>query len=336
MTGTSRLDLLKNLPQDQQLEIAENFFRKDFTESEKAYIQKLLKKEFADQTSQGRRSDVSFNKEYDDVPMSGKTNEKIARVLGESRENVRKRDHVFSGSLPKETVRALDDGKRSLHSVWAEKKKEENRSKPIPPLPEGKYGHIVEDPGWDFDNNIGGSGGSSASIQYRTMPTPDIARIPVRGIAADNAVLYMWSTNQHLVTGTMLLSEFLSIAYGIDVDIGPSIKVQSDALAVMICHGFHPKHIITWEKIGRTGWAGYSFSNVTEHLLVGTRGSVRPFGLKDSTIIKSDYDGRHSGKPEEGWQLIEKCVAATGWGGKLEMNCREPRAGWKAYGDDIT
>ena len=336
MTGESRLELLKSLPKDLQIEIAENIFRKNFTESEKAEIQSLLKRHFSVQTDQGRRSDTSFNKDNQDMQTeSGATNEKIARVLGESRETVRKRDKVFEGDLPAETVKALDDGKRSLHSVWAEKKKEENRSKPIPPLPEGKYGHIVEDPGWCFDNNIGGRGQSGAALQYRTMQTSEIAKIPVRDVAADNAVLYLWTTNQHLVTGTMPISEFLLLAYGINIDINPSVKVQSDALAVMACHGFAPKYIITWKKKGRNGWAGYGFANVTEHLVIGVRGDVRPFGLQDTTIIESDYDGNHSKKPEEGWQLIEKCVKATGWGGKLEINSREPRAGWKAYGDEV-
>ena len=336
MTEESRLDLLKKLPDDVQIEIAENFFRKDFTESEKANIQALLKKGFSDNNVQGRRSDVSFNKEHRDMEMQGRTVDKIAKVFGESRETVRKRDHVFQGSVPKEVVKELDDGKRSLHSVWVEQKKQENRAKPIPPLPKGKYGHIVEDPGWDFDNNIGGNGGSGASIQYRTMPTPEIARMPVKDIAADNAVLYLWTTNQHLVTGTMSLAEFVKLAHGIDTGLSQSIKVQSDALAVMICHGFSPKHIITWEKIGKNGWGGYSFANVTEHLLIGTRGTVRPFGLKDKTIIKSDFTGKHSEKPEEAWDLIEKCVKATGWDGKIEINSRTPRDDWTAYGDDVS
>ena len=335
MTGESRLDLLKRLPRDVQVEIAENFFRKDLTESEKAKIQKLLREKLSNKTVQGRRSDVSFNKEYQDLEDAGATNTKIARVLGESRETVRKRDHVFKDDLPEDTAKALDGGKRSLHSVWVEKMKEENLARPVPLLPEGRYGHIVEDPGWHFDNDIGGAGGSGAAVKYRTMQSSDIAKIPVSDMAADNAVLYLWTTNHHLMTGSMALSEFLNIVYSVDSGLSPTIKVQSDALAVMICHGFQPKHIITWEKVGKAGWGGYSFANVTEHLLVGTRGTVRPFGLKDPTIIKSAYDKNHSKKPEEAWQLIEKCVEATGWGGKIELNARAPREGWKQCGDDM-
>jgi len=114
--------------------------------------------------------------------------------------------------------------------------------------------------------------------------------------------------------------------------------VQSDALSVMYCHGFTPKYIITWEKVGKEGWGGYGFNNVTEHLLIGIRGKVPPFGLSEKTIIKSKYVPRtHSVKPEDMWQLIEKCVAATRWTHrKLELNCRTPRKGWHPHGDSIT
>ena len=43
---SSRLELLDKLPFQIQIEIAENMFRKDSTESEKAEIQKLLKPYF--------------------------------------------------------------------------------------------------------------------------------------------------------------------------------------------------------------------------------------------------------------------------------------------------
>ena len=56
------------------------------------------------------------------------------------------------------------------------------------------------------------------------------------------------------------------------------------------------------------------------------------------TIIKSKYVPRsHSKKPEEMWQLIEKCVAKTRWNHrKLEMNCRTTRKDWYPHGDEIT
>jgi len=83
---------------------------------------------------------------------------------------------------------------------------------------------------------------------------------------------------------------------------------------------------------------GYGFNNVTEQLLIGIRGKVKPFGLQEKTIVKSKYVPRsHSKKPEAMWQLIEKCVVKTRWKHRgLEMNCRTPRKNWYPHGDEIT
>lgn len=245
-------------------------------------------------------------------------------------------------SNDKELIKKLDNHEITTHKAERLLVQKENAKKPIPALPKGKFTDIVTDHGWWFDNkNIGGSGKSGASFQYKLQPTADIAKIPIKDIAADNAVLYEWTTNQHLITGSMLMKDFLEIAYGYAKEKAEFLgktKVQSDALSVMYCHGFTPKYIITWEKEQKEGWGGYSFNNVTEHLLIGIRGKVPPFGLQEKTIVKSKYIPRsHSKKPEVMWNLIEKCVAKTrGTHRKLELNCRNPRKGWYPHGDEIT
>lgn len=356
------------------MEIAPNEFRKDFTESEKESIAILLKPYFKEQSKQGNRNDLektnNSNKQTnpkDLVKVSPESvNQKIAKVLGESDETVRKRGIVFE-NIDENTRKSLDCGEKSLNSVYQKTVAAINAKKPIPPLPQGKFNHIVTDNGWDFGNkNIGGSGKSGAAFQYKTEPTNIIARIPVANIAADNAVLYEWTTNQHLVTGSMLMSEYYEILNEQKLqalckkttnqdrikklqeqtkadnellsEILKKQKVQSDAISVMHCHGFMPKCIVTWEKEEKNGWGGYWLDNTTEQLLIGVRGEVPAFGLTEKTIIKSKYDPRsHSRKPDEMWQLIEKCVAATRWNHrKLELNCRSPRQGWHPHGDSIT
>ena len=342
---SSRLELLEKLPFQLQIEIAENMFRKNSTESEKAEIQKLLRPYFQKQSKQGERSDLQTTKTT--IPNMlvkvepESVNEKIAKVFGESDENVRRREIVFE-KIDEDTKKELDSGKKTLNSVYQKTIARQNASRPLISLPKGKFTDIVTDHGWWFDNkNIGGSGKSGASFQYKVQPTVDIAKIPIKDIAADNAVLYEWTTNQHLITGSMLMKDFLEIAYGHTPEqtgfLGKT-KVQSDALSVMYCHGFIPKYIITWEKEQKEGWGGYSFNNVTEHLLIGIRGKVPPFGLQEKTIVKSKYVPRsHSKKPEEMWNLIEKCVAKTRvTHRKLELNCRNPRKGWHPHGDEIT
>ena len=367
---SSRLELLDPLPFQVQIEIAENMFRKNLTESEKAEVQKLLRPYFEKQSKQGNRSDIKKIKstspnmlvkvEHESV------NEKIAKVLGESDENVRKREIVFK-KINKDAKKDLDSGKKTLNSVYQRTIAGQNASRPDTPLPTGKFTDIVEDPGWDFGNkNIGGSGKSGAAFHYKTEPTNKIARIPVHSIAADNAVLYMWTTNQHLITGSMLVSEYYEILNEQKLEMfckkttnqekikklqeqikadneglsdgHKKQKVQSDALSVMHCHGFTPKCIITWEKEEKNGWGGYWINNVTEQLLIGVQGDVPAFGLSENTIIKSKYAPRsHSKKPEISWQLIEKCIEKTrGNHRKIEMNCRNPRKGWYPHGDQIT
>ena len=267
----------------------------------------------------------------------------------------------------KNLIKQLDSNEITTNKAEQILHQKEIESSPIPSLPKGKFTDIVEDPGWFFNNkNIGGSGKSGAGYKYRVLPTIDIAKIPVSKIAADNAVLYMWTTNQHLMTGSMLMKEYYEILNKQKLetlckkttnqekikklqeqikadnerlsDDLKKQKVQSDALSVMHCHGFTPKCIITWEKEEKNGWGGYWINNVTEQLLIGVRGDVPAFGLSENTIIKSKYAPRsHSKKPEISWQLIEKCIEKTrGNHRKLEMNCRHPRKGWYPHGDQIT
>lgn len=342
---SSRLALLANVPYDLRIEIIENELRKDFTESEKAAIAEKLKPHFRKETNRGKRTDIkndkptSANMLAEVKPMN--VDEKIGKILGESDENVRRREIVFK-KIDDDTKKQLDSGQKSLNSAYKDTIRKEHESRPVAPLPKGMFNHIVEDPGWDFANkNIGGSGSSGASHKYKTQPTVDIARIPVMDVAADDAILYMWTTNQHLITGSMLQRDFLQIAHGYtpqQTEFLGNQKVQSDAISVMHCHGFIPKHIITWEKQNKEGWGGYSFNNVTEHLLIGTRGTVKPFGLSEKTIIKTQYQRKsHSVKPEEMWHLIEKIVKTQRWKHKrLELNCRTPRHGWHPHGDQIT
>ena len=270
-------------------------------------------------------------------------------------------------------IKKLDRHEITTHKAEQMIRRQEAESVAVPPLPRGKFNHIVEDPGWSFGNErIGGNGKSGASHHYRTEDTASIAKMPVSLIAADDAVLYMWTTNQHLITGTMAMSEYLQIlgnrkpgrkrksmtesnkakelrqqqaeaeagnaAASITSGLLEGQKVQSDALAVMRCHGFEPKCIVTWEKEDKPGWGGYWLSNTTEHLLIGVRGRIRAFGLQEKTIIKSRFVPKaHSKKPEEAWHLIEKCVQATRKPHKkLELNCRNPRKGWHPHGDQIT
>jgi len=62
-----------------------------------------------------------------------------------------------------------------------------------------KYGTIVADPPWRYDNGTVPRGG--VEHHYGTMTPAEICALPVADLAADNAHLYLWVTNLHLREG---------------------------------------------------------------------------------------------------------------------------------------
>lgn len=169
-------------------------------------------------------------------------------------------------------------------------------------LPEEKFGVIYADPPWRFEPYSRESGmDRAADNHYPTNETEKIATLPVKTIAADDCVLFLWSTVPMLV----------------------------DALLVMEDWGFSYRSHVVWEK-DRLG-TGYWFRNMHEILLVGTRGSIpapAP-GEQWHSVIKSAV-GEHSEKPEVFAELIEHYYPNLP---KIELYRRgEPRTDWKGWG----
>ena len=101
------------------------------------------------------------------------------------------------------------------------------------------------------------------------------------------------------------------------------------ALEVMCGWGFSFKTSAVWdkEKIGM----GYWFRGQHELLLVGTKGDVSPppSEARRSSVFR-EARGEHSRKPACVYEWIEEAFS----GAKLEMYCREPRAGWQTWGNE--
>ena len=63
------------------------------------------------------------------------------------------------------------------------------------PFPDKKYRIIYADPPWSYKNKrTGGSMKSGASSKYPTMSVDDICDLPVKDIAHENSVLFLWAT----------------------------------------------------------------------------------------------------------------------------------------------
>ena len=174
---------------------------------------------------------------------------------------------------------------------------------------ERKYGTILADPPWQFQNRTGKMAPEHKRLtRYPTMNLDQICDLPVEVAAADRAHLYLWVPNALLPEG----------------------------LKVMEHWGFKYKSNLIWYKIRKDGGpdrrgVGFYFRNVTEILLFGVRGrDVRTMPpARSQENILSTQKREHSRKPDEQYELIEKCS----WGPYLEMFARGPRRGWDVWGN---
>jgi N6-adenosine-specific RNA methylase IME4 len=141
---------------------------------------------------------------------------------------------------------------------------------------------------------------SGSSLPYPTMDIEEIKAMPVVEIADDNAILWLWTTNAHL-------------------------RIAFD---VVDAWGFEYKSLLTWvkDRMGTGEW----LRGQTEHCLLATRGRPVFVHGNHTTVLKA-MRREHSRKPDEFYEMVE----ATSPGGKVELFCRERRAGWHFYGNEL-
>lgn len=172
-----------------------------------------------------------------------------------------------------------------------------------------RFQTILADPPWQFQNRTGKMAPEHKRLsRYPTMSLDEICDLPVEAIVKDPAHLYLWVPNALLPEG----------------------------LKVMENWGFKYKSNIIWYKIRKDGGpdrrgVGFYFRNVTEVLLFGVRGkSARTLapGRSQENIL-STRKREHSRKPDEQYDLIERCS----FGNRLELFARGPRKGWTVWGN---
>jgi N6-adenosine-specific RNA methylase IME4 len=175
-----------------------------------------------------------------------------------------------------------------------------------------KYGTILADPPWRFVNRTGKMAPEHRRLaRYNTLTTEEIAALPVAGIAANPAHLYLWVPNALL----------------------------PDGLRVMSAWGFEYKSNVVWRKIRKDGGSdgrgvGFYFRNVTELLLFGVRGkNARTLKAGRTQVNYLETRKReHSRKPDEIYPIIEACSFEP----RIELFARGARKGWKVWGNQAT
>jgi N6-adenosine-specific RNA methylase IME4 len=162
------------------------------------------------------------------------------------------------------------------------------------PLLRGRYRTIFVDPPWPTEQR------GSAYHHYTLMPLARIKALPVQALAADDAHVWLWTTNA-------------------------TLRIGYD---VMESWGFVPRSLLTWIK--PTMGLGPYLRSASEYLLFGTRGRA-PVKFRGQPNWLFAPRQAHSHKPEELYGVIERVSD----GPYLELFARRRQQRWHVWGNEI-
>jgi N6-adenosine-specific RNA methylase IME4 len=163
----------------------------------------------------------------------------------------------------------------------------------------GVFPILYADPPWRYEHAVSDS--RAIENQYPTMTLEEICALRVADVCTPDAVLFLWATSPKL----------------------------AESIRVLDAWGFNYRTCAVWvkEQLGM----GYYFRQKHELLLVATRGAP-PAPAPDArpaSVVMAPRT-KHSAKPPEFYDLIERMYPSLP---KLELFCRSPRQGWKAWGN---
>lgn len=191
------------------------------------------------------------------------------------------------------------------HKFLPELKQHERKLLPSPELPKGKYQIILADPAWTYY----AGGYKNQSQHYDSMSIEEICNLPVKDLADDNCILFLWITFP-------ILPEVFKV-------------IESWGFTYSTC-GF------VWVKSrqDKTGFAfglgNWTRANV-ELCLIATKGKIE---RKDASISQIIYEpkGKHSEKPAI---VREKIIQLVGDLPRIELFAREKTKGWEVFGNEV-
>lgn len=195
-----------------------------------------------------------------------------------------------------------------------------------------KWPLIYADPPWRFENRSELGEERNANQYYDTMSLDDLVRLPVRDIAADDAILAMWVTDPTLEHAMQLIR-----AWGFEYKTVGFYWVKTrDDNASRAGTNHDSMHETADFPIG----TGYITRANPEQLWIAARGEPRRRlhlidgeTKPDMSIRRLQFAPRtkHSQKPERFYGLLERLYD----GPYLELFSRTRRPGWAAWGNQV-
>ncbi len=171
-----------------------------------------------------------------------------------------------------------------------------------------KYQIIYADPPWNFNfRKRKGLSDEAKKRLYDTMPAYDICQLPVKQLADDDCILFLWVMNSELPL----------------------------ALGVIELWGFKYKTVaFTWVKTRKTTYH-FGGGNCTrpnpEICLLATKGKIKRQSASVRNLTISPLR-EHSRKPDE---IRNSIIQLVGDLPRIELFAREKTEGWDAWGNEV-
>lgn len=172
-----------------------------------------------------------------------------------------------------------------------------------------KYSIIYADPPWRYKVYSKKGLGRSAESHYPTIELENIQALPVGTLAADDCVLFLWTT----------------------------IPLLRDCFSVIRSRGFSYKTVaFVWIKQNRKsdslfwGMGHWTRANA-EFCMLATKGHPKRRSAGVHQVILSHIE-EHSKKPEEARRRI---VELMGDLPRIELFARQKADGWDAWGNEV-
>lgn len=294
--------------------ILNQFGRRNLSAYDRSVLALKLKELFAERAKERMLSG-------NPVPISeqGRTIEKIATVAGVGKDTIAKVQKIVAMATP-ETKQKIKSGEVSINQAYqtvrreekiqaVEHKIEEHKEKPTGTTniytTDKKYNIIYADPAWDYWSG----GNKNQNLHYSTMAIDDICNLPIKNIADNDCILFLWVT----------------------------YPILQDAFKVIESWGFRYSTCgFVWVKKNKNadtpfiGCGSWTRAN-SELCLIATKGNVTRLDASISQVIESPID-EHSKKPSCVRGLITKLVGELP---RIELFSRQTTDGWDVWGNEV-
>lgn len=174
------------------------------------------------------------------------------------------------------------------------------------PFPDKKYNIIYADPAWSYTGNMMNS---SATDHYKTMSLQDICNLPVKKIADNNCILFMWVTLPKL-------NQFMDVikSWGFEYKSTAFVWIKKNKISDSFFMG-----------LGR--WTRAN----PEICVLATKGKIsrKSNAVRQLQIFPIE---QHSKKPDEFRNLI---IELCGDLPRIELFARQKVDGWDCWGNEV-